>query len=101
MLRIPSPDFLTKLDLIETHPELFDNRKKKLNFTQEEIEQIRVLVTKNDRAFATRNPRNHLLKKRGDVELKNRKGGILKGQRVPTFEAHQPLKTTTTPNRTE
>ena len=60
---------MTKLDLIDTHPELFDDRKEKLGFTEEEIEQIRVLVVKDERAFATRNPRNHLLQKHGDVEI--------------------------------
>ena len=39
----PTTDYLTKLDLIDTHPELF-NMNNKTTFTEEEIEQLRVHI---------------------------------------------------------
>jgi len=37
----PSENYLTKLDLIDHYPELFDSRKKEFNLSVEEIEQLR------------------------------------------------------------
>lgn len=42
-----SGDFLTKLDLIESHPKLFENEKIMEKFKKEELELLRVLMNNN------------------------------------------------------
>jgi hypothetical protein len=42
---LPPTDFLTKLDIVDSHPEIFESGKDgDLTFTKEELEQLRVLV---------------------------------------------------------
>lgn len=53
-------DYLTKLDLIDTHPELFSIGKlqqTKKKFTKRDIENLRVQITKDKNLFASRSPR--------------------------------------------
>ena len=46
LLDMPTNDFHRRLDMIDTYPELFfgDNRKQGLKLTEEEFEQLRILI---------------------------------------------------------
>jgi hypothetical protein len=48
---------LTKLDLIDEHPELYDSRRDKIKLTKIEIEQLRILTIGEKKLFASRSPR--------------------------------------------
>ena len=54
---------MTKLDLIDQHPELFDSRKDNMKITPLEIEQLRVLSVGNKKLYGTRQPSRELLDK--------------------------------------
>ena len=47
-------DFLTKLDIIDSHPEVFDSKHKDVKLSKEELEQLRVLVVGDQKLFASR-----------------------------------------------
>ena len=50
-------DFLTKLDLIETHEKLFENKGLLKKFSKDELELLRVLMTnKKPRLFGSKSP---------------------------------------------
>ena len=51
----PSDDFLTKLDLIDTHPELFF--KKKDCISKEELELLRQHVIGVKKVYKSKSPR--------------------------------------------
>ena len=40
-MKQPTENYMTKMDLIDTHPELFDRRGKNLNFSKQEIQLLR------------------------------------------------------------
>ena len=48
---------MTKLDLIDKHPELYDSRREKLKLTKIEIEQLRLLTIGDKKLFASRSSR--------------------------------------------
>ena len=77
MLQNPTEDFLTKLDLMDSHPEIFDDRGKNLKLTKEEIEQLRVVVIGNEKLFGTRSPRMYYLKENITSRFPPRRVGIL------------------------
>lgn len=56
-LQEQTDDYLTKLDLIDEHPELFDKRKDKIKLTKIELEQVRILIVGDRKLFASRSPR--------------------------------------------
>ena len=77
-------DYLTKLDLIDEHPELYDSRREKIKLTKIEIEQLRILTIGDRKLFASRSPR---LEELGQVDTsKNCK----KHQRGPNAETNSP-----------
>ena len=43
-MKDPTENYMTKMDLIDSHPELFDKRGKKLKFSQQEIQLLRTLA---------------------------------------------------------
>ena len=51
----PSDDFLTKLDLIDTHPELFLSKKDSVS--KEELELLRQLVVGVNKIYKSKSPR--------------------------------------------
>ena len=52
----PTDNYLTKLDLIDTHPQLFIKENKN-KFSESEIEQLRIQMTEGQQLFASRSPR--------------------------------------------
>ena len=59
---LSTEDFMTKLDLIETHPKLFEDDKVMKQFTKEEIELLRVLVIANKpKLYGSKVPEKYVL----------------------------------------
>lgn len=58
---LPTEDYLTKLDLIDTHPELFKPQLKNVQLTKQEIEMLRQYTINKYRGtkklFASRSPK--------------------------------------------
>ena len=58
---LPTEDYLTKLDLIDAHPELFNPQLKNVQLTKQEIEMLRQYTINKykgaKKLFASRSPR--------------------------------------------
>lgn len=76
-LQNPTDDFLTKLDLIDSHPEIFDKRKRNLDLSKEELEQLRVVVVGDQKLFGSRSPRLKYLKESSAPRLPPRRPGLI------------------------
>lgn len=76
----PSKDYLTKLDLVDSNPELF-LKNKMMNFTEQEIEHLRCHLVQGKKLFGSPRPRTHLLIKAKEeidktIEKKNKKKNL-------------------------
>ena len=72
LLKSESDDYLTKLDLIDTHSALYYNSEKKIQITKEEREVLRVLVIGDKKPFGSRAADKKFVRRKTIVEFKSK-----------------------------
>ena len=71
MMKMPTHDFLTRLDLISTHRHLFKPVNKG-KMTEAEMEQLRIFMVGSKKLWMSRKPNEQITSSRQFKDLKKR-----------------------------